>query len=394
MRLKRLTILFLTLSMILTSGCWDMVEIEKRAYIAVIVIDKIENNEENEGNEVKNEASPFCEEKPKRIKVTFGIVNPAKLQEGGEGGIIRQSVEAANLPDAMEELGGRISRLPFYGQTRLLELTDKVVKDKDIFKQIMDEFERKPIINQQMKIVVFKGNPEDIPKVNPKLENLHSSYITGILENSKVLSNTVSVSLHELITELRNNDGSTAIPVLEAKIGKESEFTIDKLALIKDYKLLTILDSKYIKTYKLVKGNFKNGRKLMTYKGIVVPFYIFSAERKIWLENDSDGLKFRVKILLEGDIEQFEFDELLFDPEVISDVEKAIDEYTVKELDETTKYFQKDIGYDYLGFKEYTNKYHYKVFKKYEDNWDEAFANAKIVYEAEAKIRRIGTSKK
>jgi Ger(x)C family germination protein len=275
----------------------------------------------------------------------------------------------------------------------VLVLTDKLVKDRKMFMQIMDEFERKPIINQQVKIVVFKGNIEDIEKVDTKLENLQSTYITGILENSKVLSNTVSLSLHELLAELRNNDGDTAIPVLEVNKDK-SEFTIDKLALVKDYKLLTILDSKYIKTYKIVKGNFQNGRKLLTYKGIVVPFYIFSADRKIWLENDNEGLKFRVKIMMEGDIEQFEFEKDLFDPKTISDVEKSIDEFTIKELDAATMYFQREIEHDFLGFKEYTNKYHYKVFKKYEDNWDEAFKNAKIVYEVEAKIRRIGTSTK
>ncbi|MDF2671882.1 MAG: Ger(x)C family spore germination protein [Clostridiales bacterium] len=367
-----------------------MVEIEKRAFITSIVIDIIEKNEENEG---ENEDNPFCEEKPKRIMVTFGIINPSKLQEGGEGGIIRQSVEAANLPDAMEELGGRISRLPFYGHTRLLILSEKLVRDKDLFMEVVDEFQRKPIINLQMKIVVFKGKTDEIKEVDPKLENLQTAYITGILDNSKVLSNTISMSLHQLITELRNNDGATAIPLLESKIGKESEFTIDKLALIKDYKLLRILDSKYIKTYKLLNGEFVNGRKLITYKGIVVPFYIFTAKKRTWLENDEEGLKFRVKILLEGDIEQFKFEKLLFDPKVIADVEKSVDEFVIKELDAATKYFQRDIESDYLGFKEYTNKYHYKVFKKYEGNWDEAFKNAEIVYEVEAKIRRIGTSR-
>jgi Ger(x)C family germination protein len=376
--------------MMLTSGCWDMVEVEKRAFVGMVAIDLMEEDKENEG---QKETSPFCEEKPKRIRVVFGLNNPSKLMEGGEGAVIPITVEGANLPDAMEEVGGKISRIPFYGHTRVLVLTDKLVKDRKMFMQIMDEFERKPIINQQVKIVVFKGNIEDIEKVDTKLENLQSTYITGILENSKVLSNTVSLSLHELLAELRNNDGDTAIPVLEVNKDK-SEFTIDKLALVKNYKLLTILDSKYIKTYKIVKGNFQNGRKLLTYKGIVVPFYIFSADRKIWLENDNEGLKFRVKIMMEGDIEQFEFEKDLFDPKTISDVEKSIDEFTIKELDAATMYFQREIEHDFLGFKEYTNKYHYKVFKKYEDNWDEAFKNAKIVYEVEAKIRRIGTSTK
>lgn len=393
MRLKRIAALFLSLSLMLTSGCWDMVEIEKRAIVGAVIIDLIEKNEENEEKEESKEASPFCEDKPKRLKVTFGLNNPSKLQEGGEGAAIFVSVEAANIPDAVEAFGERISRIPFYGHTRLIAITDKLVKDKDIFKEIVDEFERKAIINQQTKIVVLKGNPENIEKVDTKLENLYSSYITGILENSKVLSSTVSMTLHELVIELRNNDGAAAIPVLETDTEKQKVFIIDKLALIKDYKLLSILDSKYIKTYKLVKGDLINARKLITYKDIMLPYFIFTADRKIWLEEDEETLKFRVKVMLEGDIEQFQFEKNLFDSKVITDVEKSIDESIVKELDVTTKHFQRDIGYDYLGFKEYTSKYHNRVFKKYEDNWDEAFINAKIVYEVEAKVRRIGTSK-
>lgn len=390
MKPKKITIIILILSLIFTSGCWDMIEIEKRAFVSSVGIDVIENNEE--GNEQK-EDSPFCEEKPKRIRVTFGLSNPTKLQEGGEGSGVPITVEAANLPDAMEELGMRISRVPFYGHTRLLILTDKLLKDQKLFKEIVDEFERKAIINQHLKIVALKGEPRDIEKVDTKLENLYSAYIIGIMQNSKVLSNTVSLSLHELITVLRNSEGDAAIPVLEIEQDNQSAYKIDKLALVNDYKFLAILDSKYIKTYKLMKESFKNGRKLINYKGIVVPFYIFTADKKIWLENDSEELKFRVKVMLEGDIEQFEFQKLLFDPKVISEVEKAIDEYTIKELNAATEYMQNEIGYDYLGFKEYTNKYHYKVFKKYEDNWEEAFKKAKIVYEVEAKIRRIGTSK-
>lgn len=391
MKLKRIVIILLTLSLIFTSGCWDMVEIERRAFVGAVAIDLIDKNEENEE---KKETSPYCEDKPRRIRVTFGLNNPSKIMEGGEGGAVILTVDAANLPDAMEELGGRISRLPLYGHTRLLIFSEKLLKDRQIFMELVDEFERKAILNQQMRIAAFKGDPEDITKIDTKLENLPSAYIYGIMENSKVLSNTVSMTLQRLITELRNNDGRTAIPLLEIEKDKQDVFTIDKLALVNNYKLLTILDSKYIKTYKLVNGSFKTGRKLITYKGIVVPFFIYSAERRIWIEDDRPGLRFKVKLVLEGDIEQFKFDKMLFDPKVLKDVEKSIEKYTVEELEATTKHFQTDIGYDYLGFKEYMNKYHYRVFKKYEDNWDEAFKNARIEYEVEAYIRRIGTSKK
>jgi hypothetical protein len=55
----------------------------------------------------------------------------------------------STVPDTMEELGSRVSRIPFYGVTRLLVLTDRVIRDDKIFREILDEFERKTIINQR-----------------------------------------------------------------------------------------------------------------------------------------------------------------------------------------------------------------------------------------------------
>lgn len=391
MRLKRFMTILLTLSLIFTSGCWDMVEIERRAIVGVAAIDLVDKNEENQEGK---ETTPYSEDKPMRIRVTFGINNPSKVMEGGEGAAVPITVDAVNLPDAMEKLGGKISRIPFYGHTRLLIFSDKLLKDREVFMELVDEFERKAVINEQMRIVAFKGDPKDIEKVDIKLENLYSTYIYGIMENSRVLSNTVSMTLHQLLTELRNSDGNTSIPLLEIEKGKQNVFTIDKLALVNNYKLLTILDSKYVKTYKLVNGVFESGRKVINYNGTEVPFFIYNADRKIWLMDNKEKLSFKVKLMLEGDIEQFELEKMLFDPKVLADVEKTIEKNTKEELDATTKYFQSDIAYDYLGFREYMNKYHYKEFKKYEDNWEEAFKNARIEYEVDAYIRRIGTSKK
>lgn len=389
-KLKRTVLALLTLSMLFTSGCWDMIEIEERAIIGIIEIDLVD---EKEGTQDNKETSPYCEDKPDRIRVTFGVQNPSKVLEGGEGAAVPVTVEAANLADAMEMLGGRISRMPFYGQARLLILSDRLIANREIFKEVVDEFERKAVLNHLMRIAAFQGDPLDIQNVEVKLENLYTTAIFGIMKNASVLSNTVSMTLRDLLTDLRNNDGNTAIPLLEIKPDNDKAFAIDKLLLVNNYKSLGVLDSKYIKSYKMINGTFKYGRKLIDYNGIVVPYYIYSSDRKFELEDNDDGLSFKVKFTLEGDIEQFKFEKTIFDNNVIDDLEKSIESFTEAELDNATKYFQRDIGYDYLGFKEYLNKYHYKVFKKYEDNWEDAFRNAKIKYEVEAYVRRIGVSK-
>ncbi len=397
MKHRRVLAGLMVISLMLSSSCWDMIEIERRAIIGVFAIDVIENYEENieQGKD-----TPFYEEQPKRIVVTFGINNPAEVLEGGNKAHVVRSVEAANLADAMEKLGMRTSRVPFYGQVRLIILTDRLLKNRKLFMEVMDELERKAILNQTARVAAIKSKVEDLLKVNLTLESLLSLYVVGVMNNSSVISTTVNMNLNDLITQLRNNDGDAAIPIVEVEErGKEqgqdqTNYKIDTLALIKDFKYLTTLDSQYIKTYKLMRNDFKSGRKLVNYKGIIVPFHIFSADRKIWLEDEGEGLSFKVNVMFEGDIEQFEFGEMLFDPGVISDLEKKVNEAAEMELKASTEYMQREIGHDYLGFKEYLRKYHYKVFLKYENNWDEVFRNAKIEYVVDTKVRRIGKSKK
>jgi hypothetical protein len=169
---------------------------------------------------------------------------------------------------------------------------------------------------------------------------------------------------------------------------------VDQLGLIQDYKFLNYLESKYIKTYKIVTNEFESGRKLVTYKGVIVPFYIFESKCNIKLVGSDGNLKYRVRVELEGDIEQYVFEKELFDSKTIKDISKVIEDSTRFELEDATKYFQNTIGHDYLRFGEKTKQDNYKVFQKYEENWDETFRKADITYDVKVNIRRIGTSKK
>lgn len=390
MRAKRILVFISAFIMLFASGCWDRIEIEQRAIIVSITVD-LTDAAQDTGQ--RNSKSPFCDEQPKILKVIFGMINPSKLQSGEYAYLLR-TVEGSNIPDAIERLGEETSRNPFFGQTRFLILSEKLVKNEKVFREVLDEFERRTQINETMQVAVIKGDIEKLAKVEPMLENTLAAYIVGILHNSRILSNTVSMSLYELLAMLRNNDGNGVIPVLEIKGSQSQDISANELALIKDYKFLEYLDTKYVKTYKILNNNFQSGRKLIEYKGTLMSYYIYSADKRIWLEEDGDRLKYKVRIELEGDIEEYEFNKNLFDSETLKDISEIINKTVKLELEETTNYFQQQIGHDYLKFGDYTRKYHNSVYKRYKDNWDEAFKNAEIEYQVTAYIRRIGTSKK
>lgn len=278
---------------------------------------------------------------------------------------------------------------------RLLILTDKVVKNEKVFKEVLDRLDRSTKINETAGVLLFKEDLKKLSEIDPKIESTVSGYLVGIMENSKIVTNTSSLTIYKFLSDIRNNEGRCCIPVLEIKsIEKGYEPYINKLCLIKDYKFLTYLDTEYVKEYRIMNNDFESGRVLVDYNDMTIPFFIYSINKRIWLLDDKENLKYKVKIEIEGDVDEYKFGKDLFDSKIIDDINKKIGEDQEKRLTAITKYFQNVIGVDYLGFKDYTHKYHNKVFKKYEDNWDEAFKNADIDYEVKVYIRRIGVSKK
>lgn len=382
MKAKKMMVILLIFPLVMLSGCWDKVEIEQRAIVAALMFDKVEVEEGNNKNPmVKN-----------GIEVRFGLVNPAKIQ-GSEEAFISEEIKGINFPDAAERLSSRISRRPFFGHTRLVVFTEKFIKDDKLFKEVLDDIERRAVINQQMKVVILKGDPDKIMDVKPKLENLNAAYVSGIVENSSISSEVVSLTFAELLKDIRSGEGSLVIPTLEISSANNGDFVIDELTLIKDYKFLKYLDTKYIGSYKIITNKLDKGREFTKFNDIIIPYYIYSVSKKIWMK-DEQTLKYKIRYEIEGDISQYEFNKDLFDVELIKNIEKKIGSDMEKELKETTAYFQKEIGHDYLGFDSYTHKYHNKIYKKYKNNWDDAFKSADISYDVKVNVRRIGTSKK
>lgn len=385
MKFKKPIAFLLILSLLFLSGCWDKIEIEQRAIIVAVVVDSAKK----ESSEEESEAAANRKDK---ITVTFGMIKPSEIQGKGKA-FISETVTGSTFADAIDRLSNRISRRPFFGQMRLLLFTGELIKDSEIFREVLDDFDRRAVINQNMKVGIIKGDSKKIHEVEPKLENLNAAYIVGVMQNEKISSDIISMTFADMLKAVRDNEGSIMMPFIKIDKRDGEDFVIHEATLIKDYRFLTNVDTKYIGPYKMISKKFERGNVYIDYKGINVPYTIYNMKIRFFLE-DEKNLKYKVNIETEGDIVEYLFGEEVFETKTISEVEESISKEIKKNLKETTLYFQQEIGHDYLGFGEYTNKYHNKVYKKYKDNWDEAFNKLDITYKVDAKIRRVGTVRK
>lgn len=382
---RRWAVLALLISIMPLSGCWDKVEIEQRAIINSMIIDK-GNNGNGNGSTLSGEDS----EKGK-LKVTFGILVPHAQGQGEDMGYSRV-IYGDDMTQVLSRLGEETSRVPFYGQTRLLILSKDFLKQSECFKKLLDFIDRDASINTQMRVLASKDDPKKLIDVKPRLESSTTEHIMGILNNSERFSDTVSVSLEQLIDDLRESDGSGVLPVIEA-LPDNQTFRIDELGLIKDYSYLTEVGPEMIKEYKIITDKFAGGRQRVEFDGEMLSVYIYNCKTQKKLKPGNGSLGFKITVEAEGSVDGFSFDKSIMDKETIERIQTALENQIKKELEETTEYFQKKVGYDYLGFQEYIKKYEPKTYKKYKNNWEEHFRNAEMEYQVTFHIRRVGTTK-
>lgn len=382
MKGKKLFALLLLISILPLSGCWDKVEIEQRAIINSMFIEKGKGEQGLELSEDINKG---------KLKVTFGILIPSTQGEGKDMGYSRV-IYGDDMTQVLSRLGEETSRVPFYGQTRMLILSRDFLKEKDCFKRLLDFIDRNSSINTQMRVIVTNNDVKDITGIEARLESSTTEHIIGILKNSERFSNTVSISLEKLIDDLKESDGSGVLPVLEA-LPDNQTFRIDELGLIKDYTYMTEIDPKMVKQYKIITDNFSGGIQQVEFEGENLSAYIYGCKSKKKFKPSNGTLGFKVIVEAEGNVEQFCFDKNMMDKDTIKKAETALENQMKKELEEATEYFQNEIGHDYLGFEEYLKKYKPKEYKKYKSNWEEQFKNAEIEYEVTFHIRRRGTTK-
>lgn len=378
---------YLSLILILTvaiTGCWDMREIDQRAIIDVVAADALEST----GEKDKNINNAYFENQPKKIRYILQAVSPGKIAKGEPKPYTRVEGNGISVADAIKKISEKFGNFPFYPHANVYIFGERLIKNRDIFKGVIGDLERYPQFNRQMRIVVAKGSVNDILDSNVKIETLLGAYIKSIVDNSQQLGSSISVKVGDLFIGLRN-EGKAVIPCIKKE---KDDIVADKIALIKDYNLLTYMDKKYVRGFLCLNNKLEKGRKVIISGDKYISYAIVSSKRRIWL-TDKENLKYTIAVEMEGDIYQYRFNDMLIGSDKIEGTKVKLEESMKKELEDTMRYFQKDVGVDYLGIGEYTKKYHYDVYKKYQNNWDEIFKNAEFDFNVEMYIRRIGPAR-
>lgn len=386
----------LILSCIILSGCWDKIEINRKAFVATIAIDVGENIDKmQEFKEIKpNE--PIVEEEFQKLNISFGFPDISQLgpQKAGTASEKFIKVKAYSMQNAITGLSAKASRSIHTGHTSLLILSNEIFNYPETVKEILDYFNRMPNINRTMKVVVVNGKAENYVNAKPVLEKNVDDYITGVMENSAKHSSILPTTLNEVLVSLYGG-GNCTIPRIEFSKENSKEIVFAGLSIIKNYKLVGDLDSTEMPSLEILRGRVKGGVETIFRNGHPIELEIRDLKKNIKLVEDKslDKLKFKVDVDIEGQLKGYYVEKDLFSEKELQEIQDNFNDVIERKCEKVARIIQEEYDADLIGVKSYLEKFKPKIYEKVKNNWDEVYKKAEIDVNVSTKARRIGITK-
>lgn len=237
MKSKKYLVIMLILSTICMTGCWDKVEIDKKAFVSVLGVDAGKDIGKEKQLEKISPAASFTGSKFDKIRVTYAFPDISKLgpEKGGTAADNTMSVDAYSMQDSMDKIVNKSSRNLSFGHLKLMVLNTSILDYSNTFKEVIDYIQRQPAINRMIYIVFSEDKSEEILRFKPNMEKSIENYIIGMLENNEKNNTAFPLTLNEFLEETSQNN-TALIPVINID-KKNKDLKISKVAVIKNNKI-------------------------------------------------------------------------------------------------------------------------------------------------------------
>lgn len=394
MKHRCITILFLLLSMLVLSGCWDRAELQDLDIVSAIGIDK-------GSDEVDN-----------RYMVTVQVINEGQIagspgQSGGKeiSPVTSYTATGSTVAEALRKIGPKIPQELFYPHIQLMVIGEELAKETGI-RDMFDWLERDSQFRTLFPILVVKNNTaKNVLKILTSLEPIPSAKIVGGLESTqKTWGEFVSTRADKVIKQLAGNAAIlTGVQIIGdpdkgnslknvQQISPATELEIKGLGVFKKGKLQKWLEGDEARGAMLINDEVTktvvdlncNKKK----KGLSIDMMRSKTKIKAKLKNNKPIIYITVRS--EGHISEVHCPIDLSKHKVIEKLEEEMEVELKEEIFLALKAAQKEKS-DIFRFGETINREDPKLWKKIKNQWDdELFPETEVNVKVQSFIRRSG----
>ncbi|MCC2686777.1 MAG: germination protein Ger(x)C family [Paenibacillaceae bacterium] len=404
---RSLTVGLLLLTPLL-SGCWDRLEIEDRAVILAIAIDKATKEdilklEDKPGGGNITSIGENTQNSPLgNIKVTVQIAVPGRIPLGPGGGtggpskpeqkpVWIMSITGQTINEALVKLQQRMADRLFFGHLRVIVVSEEVAKLG--IADFNDFFRRQPQIRRTVWMTVSDGMAEQFLTVMPQLERVPTLYLQGTLEHGVKLGKIPNdfVGVFWSATSAKGQQGYLPYVRLTSK----DSYEVAGLAYFLGDRMVGTTSPLEVGYFMGIKSLNPGGYSVllnMPEAKSTVMFHATHRNAKIKM-NIVDGIPhFTINIQLEGDLSEKSNEKVNFNIETIKELQSQLEKGAMQGYKNLIKKTQEK-GSDIFGFGEIVRARQPAYWKRNirtKENWIKMYKQVTYEFNLNMRIRRIG----
>jgi spore germination protein KC len=398
-----LIVVFLLFFLIpLLSGCWDSQEIEQRANVLALGVDKASEEERKKEDEISHLGKRIPIPDEEMIKVTAQIAIPGRIplgpqQPGGsEKPVLVVEVVGHTLQDAMLNLQQEVADELFLGHLRIIVLSEEIARHGTA--RFNDFLRRNPEIRRTAALVVSKESAAKYMNLNPELERIPSLYLADMVDNLSAIGK-FPPSFIGLFWSIFSSKGQEPyLPYLT--VIEKTTIQLNGLAYFHGDKMVGKTNPLEIGIFMAVRGVGRGGYgAFITVPGkdesVLVRAVSRKTRTKVTLRNGRPHVS--VKIQYESEIDEKESASIqLSDSAILKKIEKEASKRTKKSIEKLIAKTQKSKS-DIFGFGEHFRAklpQYWNKHVKTKEKWDEIYQEITFDVTVDSHIHRVGMKSK
>jgi spore germination protein KC len=351
---------FIILSSILNTGCWNYREINKLAVVAGVAIDKGDNDQ---------------------YIVTVEII---KIGMGKEGITTAKQItmKGKTIFDAVRNEISLTGKRLYWSHTKVVIISKEVAEGGIL--EILDWFNRDSETRGDINILVSKEKTaKEILKSTGITENILSFEFDEMLENQKSISKAPVIEMWNFINDLEMSGIVATLPVIRLEELNHQKFPrIIGTGVFKKDKLIGFLDGEKTKDMLFIKDEIKGGLIVINEpkKDIKTPvsLEIFANKTKLEPVINKNDIKINIKIDTTVALDEIDGDEHYTEEKKLLKLERGAEKELKKRVENCIKYVQTEYGVDIFGFGAKIREENPRVWNEIAGGWHDQFKNLSV----------------
>ncbi|MBB6735197.1 Ger(x)C family spore germination protein [Cohnella zeiphila] len=247
---RRFLLSALLLSLPVLSGCWSQFELPQLGFVMGVALDEGED-----GN----------------IEMTSQIYRPTPSgtsQGKSRTGSMYVNIVTKDLSveEAIRDIPIHLGRKAQWSHMRMILISDRIAAHRNIG-ELLDMYYRDHEPRLTAAVAVTRGKAGEYLDKHPLVEQTTSQQLLRVMETSYHDSGkTVESNLLYMAEQMLSGNGDAALPYLYATQGKDT-FSTAGVALIKNGRMIGILDSKHTEGLLMLRNKYQSGMQNLPCSG-------------------------------------------------------------------------------------------------------------------------------